>query len=223
MEGVIITFGDSLREIFWTSVYRTGDAVPGIVAAIILLIIGYIVALIIGYVVDKVLEKIKFDKWVLEKTHASKVIGKFKLSNFLALITKWYVFILFLPPAAALIRLIPLAEFLKAVALWVPNVILAVILALVGVCFAAYVEEKIVATKAKAASILALLAKVIIYVFTLLIVLDQIGVQIAVAQSSFLIILSGVMLAVALTIGIGFGFAFRDEAKKIIGAVKKKL
>jgi len=221
--GVLAELGISVMEplrSLWIGIIQT---VPGIVAAIILLIIGYIVGLIIAYIVDKVLTQIKFDKWVLEKTHAAKVFGKFRLSNFLALITKWYVFILFLPPAANLVRLGALSSFLLSVAMWVPNVIVAVILALIGVAFAFYIEAKIIETKAKAASILAMIAKVIIYVFTLLIVLDQIGIQVAVAQTSFLIILAGVMLSIALLIGIGFGLAFKDEAKKIIGTVKKKL
>jgi len=203
--------------------YGLVQTVPGIVAAIILLIIGYIVALIIAYLVDKVLEQIKFDKWVLDKTHATKAFGKLQLSKFLALITKWYVFILFLPPAAALVQLRTLSAFLLAVAMWVPNVIIAVIIAMIGIGVAFYVEKKIVETKAKAASVLAMIAKVIIYIFTLLIVLDQIGIQIAVAQTSFLIILGGVMLAIAMVLGIGFGLAFKDEAKGLIKDVKKKL
>ena len=210
---------EPLRSI-WIGIIQT---VPGVVAALILLIIGYIVALIIAYIVDQVLEKIKFDKWVLEKTHASKTFGKLRLGKFLALITKWYVFILFLPPAAVLVQLGALSNFLMAVALWIPNVIVAVILAMIGIAFAFYIDNKITETKVKAASVLAMIAKVIIYVFTLLIVLDQVGIQVAVAQTSFLIILAGVMLSVALVLGIGFGLAFRDEAKKIIGDIKKKL
>ncbi|MBD3304419.1 hypothetical protein GF343_04690 [Candidatus Woesearchaeota archaeon] len=221
--GILTELGVSVVEplrSIWNGIIQT---VPGIVAAIILLIIGYVLALIIAYIVDKVLEKIKFDKWVLEKTHAAKTLGKFKLSKFLALITKWYVFILFLPPAAALIKLGALSNFLMAVAMWIPNVIIAVILAMIGVAFAYYIDNKITETKVKAASILAMIAKIIIYVFTLLIVLDQVGIRIAVAQTSFLIILAGVMLAVAMVVGIGFGLAFRDEAKGIIKQVKKKL
>jgi len=221
--GILTELGVSVIEplrSIWNGIIQT---VPGVVAAIILLIIGYIVALIIAYIVDQVLERIKFDKWVLDKTHAAKTFGKFRLAKFLALITKWYVFILFLPPAAALVKLGALSSFLMAVAMWIPNVIVAVILAMIGVAFAFYIDSKITETKVKAASILAMIAKIIIYVFTLLIVLDQVGIQVAVAQTSFLIILAGVMLAIAMVVGIGFGLAFRDEAKKIIGDVKKKL
>lgn len=199
------------------------NSVPGILGAVIILVVGYIVAMIISYVVDKVLGRIQFDKYVLEKTSASKTVGRFRLSHFLAIITKWYVFILFLPPAAGLVNMTSLSTFLLTVALWVPNVILAVIIALIGIGVAMYVDNKIKETDAKAAGLLAWLAKVVIYIFTALIVLDQIGVKIAIAQTSFLIILAGIMLAIALVVGLGFGFAFKDEAKTIIKDVKKKL
>ena len=221
--AILTELGFSVMEPLRSLWYGLIQTVPGIVAAIILLIVGYIVALIIAYVVDKVLDQIKFDKWVLDKTHAKNVFGKLQLSKFLALITKWYVFILFLPPAAALVQLRTLSTFFLAVAMWVPNVIVAVIIAMIGIGAAFYIEKKIVETKAKAASILAMVAKVIIYIFTLLIVLDQIGIRIAVAQTSFLIILGGVMLAIALVLGIGFGLAFKDDARGIIKEVKKKL
>jgi small-conductance mechanosensitive channel len=199
------------------------NSVPGILGAVIILVVGYIVAMIISYIVDKVLGRIQFDKYVLEKTSASKTLGRFRLGHFLAIITKWYVFILFLPPAAGLVNMTSLSTFLLTVALWVPNVILAVVIALIGIGVAMYVDNKIKETDAKAAGLLAWLAKVCIYVFTALIVLDQIGVKIAIAQTSFLIILAGIMLAIALVIGLGFGFAFKDEAKSIIKDVKKKL
>jgi hypothetical protein len=86
-----------------------------------------------------------------------------------------------------------------------------------------YVEKKVSETRAKGSKIVAAIAKWAIYVFTALIVLDQAGVQVALAQNSFMIILGGIVLMIALLIGISFGMAFRDDAKKIISDVKKKL
>lgn len=204
----------------WDGIIST---VPGVVAALVIIIVGYLIAWVIGYILDRALIQIKIDKWVLEKTHMQKIIGSFRLGHFLSVIAKWYVFILFLPPAASLVQLPPLSTFLLSVALWIPNVILAVIIGLVGLMAAHYTEWKIIETKAKTANIIAYLAKIVIVIFTLLIVLDQIGVKIAIAQTSFLIILAGIMLSVALMLGIGFGTAFKEEAKGIIKDVKKKI
>ena len=204
----------------WTSIV---DVVPGLIGAIVVLVFGYLVGVLFGRFVQELLDRAKAEKWLVEKTNLVSVLGYFKLSKFVGLITKWYVFILFLPPAASIIQLTPLASFLLSVATWVPSVIAATLLALVGIMASKYVEKKIAETKAKAADLVGSVAKVIIVVFTVLLVLDQIGVRIAVAQTSFLIILAGVMLGLALMLGIGFGLAFKDEAHNIIKDVKKKL
>lgn len=204
----------------WNSIVTV---VPGIVGALVVLVFGYLVGVLLGRFVQEVLDRAKAEKWLVEKTNLVAVLGYFKLSKFAGLITKWYVFILFLPPAASIIDMAPLATFLLQIANWVPSVIAAVLLALLGLMAAKYVEKKISETKARAADLVGSVAKVIIVIFTVLIVLDQIGVRVAVAQTSFLIILAGVMLGLALMIGIGFGLAFKDEAHNIIKDVKKKL
>ncbi len=198
------------------------DTIPGIVAAIIILLFGYFVAVIVGNIIEKILVKVKLDTWALKKTNMTRVIGAFKLSHFLGLITKWYLFILFLPPAANIIHLRALASFFYEVAKWVPNVIVGVIIALVGFMAADYISLKIKDTKAKSAGLIAAFTKIVIIIFVLLIALDQIGLKIAIAQSSFLIILAGVMLAIALMFGIGFGLAMKEEAKKAVKNIKKK-
>lgn len=204
----------------WNSIV---NIVPGLVGAIVVLVFGYLVGVLFGRFVQEVLDRAKAEKWLVEKTNLVAVLGYFKLSKFVALITKWYVFILFLPPAASIVQLAPLATFLLALASWVPSVIAATLLALIGLMSAKYVEKKISETKAKAADLVGSVAKVIIVIFTVLLVLDQVGVRVAVAQTSFLIILAGVMLGIALMTGIGFGLAFKEEASHIIKDVKKKL
>ncbi|MEM4247213.1 MAG: hypothetical protein QXR48_04445 [Candidatus Woesearchaeota archaeon] len=198
-------------------------AVPDIIAAIVILIVGYLVALAVSAVLEKVLRRIKFDEWVFEKTNMSRAIGKFDLTHVLGLVVKWYIIVLFLGATAARIQLKTLSEFLASLAVWIPNVIVAVIIGLIGILAGMYVEKKVAETKAKGSKIVGAIAKWVIYVFTALIVLDQVGVQVAMAQNSFLIILGGIVLMLALLIGISFGLAFRDDAKKIISDVKKKL
>jgi hypothetical protein len=198
-------------------------AVPDIVAAIVILVVGFLVAGTIASLLTKVLNRIKFDQWVFDKAQLSHALGRFDLTNVLAMLTKWYILVLFLGATAARIQLDTLSVFLSNLAMWIPQVIVAVVIGLIGVIAGMYVEKKVTETRAKGAKIVAAVAKWAIYVFTALIVLDQAGVQIALAQNSFMIILGGIVLMVALLVGISFGLAFRGEAEKIIKDVKKKL
>lgn len=204
----------------WDGLVRS---VPGIIAAIAVLIIGYIIAWALGRLVKAVLTRLDADKWLMKKTSIKKLMGDFRLSRFLGLITKWYVFVLFLPPAAEVVQLRSLSAFLYDVAVWIPQLIAGVVIALVGLLAADYVSAKINETKAKAAGLVALIARVVILVFTALIVLRQINVQVQVAESSFLIVLAGIMLGVALALGISFGLGGKEDAKKWVKDLKKKL
>ena len=198
-------------------------AVPDIVAAIVILIVGYLVALAVSAIVHNVLNRVKFNEWVFDKTNMSHAVGKFDLAHFLSVVTKWYIIVLFLSATAARIQLETLSVFLSSLSLWIPQVIVAVVIGLLGIMSGMYVEKKVSETRAKGSKIVAAIAKWTIYVFTALIVLDQAGVQVALAQNSFMIILGGIVLMIALLVGISFGMAFRDDAKKIISDVKKKL
>lgn len=196
---------------------------PGIIAAILIIIIGWLIAKLISWVVVKICENIKLDKLIMEKTNLSKLAGKFELSRFLGLITKWYIFILFLPPAAQIVKLIPLSTFLLSVAYWIPNVILALIIAFIGFIAADYIAQKVKETKAKYSKMFADLLQIILIIFVLIIALKQMRLDISIAENSFLIILAGIMLALSLAVGLGFGTAMKDEAKPMLKKIKQKL
>jgi hypothetical protein len=194
-------------------------ALPGIIAAILILVLGYLVGALIGQLVKKLLQKTKVISLVVKKIGLAQEIGKWDLEGFFGLIVKWYIFIVFLNPAAQVVRLETLAVFFSQVALWVPNIILAIVIALAGYVLAEYIAKKIRETKAKKNSLMAQAAKVITLVFVVLIALKQIGIEVSVAENSFLIILSGVMLGVA----IAFGLGFKDEAKSVVKDLRKRL
>jgi hypothetical protein len=198
------------------------NVLPGLVGAIVVLLIGYIIAALIASALLRVFQKVHLDKWLLEKTKIRKLVGGLKLSQFLAVIVKWYMFILFLPPAASLIKLDSLSAFLNQVAVWVPNAIIALIVVLVGLMVAGYVAEQIIDTKSKSARIIADVAKVIIMIVVVLVALEQIGIRVALVQNVVLLIVAGIVTGIALGVGIAFGLGGKDEAAKIVEQVKKK-
>jgi len=199
------------------------NSIPGFLGAIIILLIGYLVALLISAGIRKGLEQSKVDHYLIERTSLSKAIGGLKLSYILSLLSKWYIFVLFFLPASEIIGLDVVAIFLTQVSLWVPRIIAASILGLVGLIAAEYTRERILETKLKSAKPVAQGVKLLIIVFTAIVVLKQISVDIEIAENLVLVIVSGIMLAVALALGIGFGQALKDEASNIIKGLKKKV
>lgn len=191
---------------------------PGLVAGLIVLLIGYIIGSLLGYIVRQALDKSKLFNRIL-KSDFTKVAGRFDFPTFFGLIVKWYVIILFLNPVASLIKLASLSAFFSFLGLWIPKLIIAIIIGLVGFIAAEYVNLKIRDIKASSALVLAPVAKIILLLITAVIAFQQIGLDLSLVSNSFLIILSGIMLAIA----IGFGLALKDEARDIIKNIKKKL
>src|SRR3989344_5773679 len=216
---VLAVTGAAVVEPFlqvWDGLYTI---IPGVVAAIVLLLLGYIVGAILGHVVAKVLRHTKVVEFTIEKAGLQREMGSWDMPHFFGLIVKWYVFVIFLNPAAQVIRLTSLAEFLSDAALWIPNVILAVVIALAGYVLAEYLAQNIRKIRSKQKSLMASTAKALTLIFVALIVLRQIGIAVSVAENAFLVVLGGIMLGLAL----GFGLALKDDAKNVIKELRKHL
>ena len=197
-------------------------ALPGIVGGIVVLLVGYIVAAVVAAAVRKVLRRLEFNHWVVERTGLKVIIGDLKATELAALITKWSVFALFFAPAAQLFNLEPLSAFLVSLALWIPNLIVALLIVLFGLVVAEYLAEVIMATKVKGVKLFADATKIIVLFLTGLIALQQVGLQVAVVQSTFLIILTGLVFGVSLAFGIGFGLGLQKEAERLIAKARKR-
>lgn len=197
-------------------------ALPGLVAAVLLLSFGYFLGLLLGTALKKLLEMTKVCEVIIRKAKITHFMGETQLTAFFGTILKWYIFILFLSPAADMIQLRSLAFFLENIALWVPSLIIAIIIGLFGLLMAEYTAVHIRAVRMNGTRMLAQSARVVILLFTTIIAVQQIGVNVSLASNAVLIVLAGIMLAIALALGIGFGLALRDEAKPILRAVKRK-
>ena len=196
--------------------------IPGLVGAFVVLIVGYLVGWVVYFILNRFFSVIQLDTILIKKTNLSKRVGDLKFSHILAVISKWYIFILFLTPAASLIRLEALSDFLVRVSFWIPNLIAGVLIALLGLIAADYSYSRIIETKAKGAELIAKLVRWVIFIFILLIALEQIGIDVSVAENSFLLILGGLMLGVGIAVGLSFGKALETPAANWVKSHSKK-
>lgn len=195
--------------------YESLELLPGLVGAIILLLIGYFIGALFEGIIKAALLKGGLDHWV-EKHDRHHAIGHASVSGIMGAATKWYIFVLFLAPAASLVSLGILSNLLYQLALWLPHVIAGVLIFYFGLILADFAETAIASHKFKWASFFGGLTRVLIILFVLDIALKEIGLNILIAQSTYLILLTGLVLALAIAIGIGFGAALKDDAKNIL-------
>ncbi len=221
--SILVETREAMLDPLQTIIQSVVWALPKLLAGIVILLFGYLVAQLVAYAVQKLVARGQLDKWLFDKTGLKSVIGRLDLGDFVHTLTKWYVFILFLPAAADAIRLEGLSSLLRNLAMWIPNLIAAVVLGLLGWVAAEYASNQIVATRAKGAGVIADVTWGAIIVFTSIMALQQISISISLAESTILLLVGGVVFAVALALGLGFGLALKEEAAVQLKKIKKML
>jgi len=194
---------------------------PGLVGAIIVLILGCFVAVILGHAVRVVLEKLRVDDYV-RKANLTRTIGHTHIPATAGELFKWYIIILFLQQVVDMVKLGQLSDLLRTFVLWLPNVIIAIVVFLFGLAVANYVKMKTEehsrqrGTKA-AGSIL----KTVIIIMVIIVALKQIGIDVSILESTFLLIVGALAVGIALALGIGMGLGLRKESENIVSQIKK--
>jgi len=199
------------------------DILPGLVLAVILLIFGYIIAAILGYVVRVVLERAGLDTQV-KKARLTKAIGTTRVSPILGELTKWYIFIIFLGAAVDQLRLGTISFLLQRLVFWLPDVIAAILIMLVGLFLAYFVEMKVLEhSSMKGTGFTAKILRWVIIVIAIIIALNQIGIDVSLLENTYLLVLGALAVGFALAFGIGFGLGFKKEAEGLIAEIRKSI
>ena len=199
------------------------NILPGLLAALLVIILGYSVAYLIGHGLKLLLQKLGLNRAV-EKSELTRAVGHTNVSALIGEITKWYIFIIFLGVAVDLLQLGMLSELLATFVLWLPNVIAAVLLLFIGIALSYYIELKITEyTRMKGMKVVAVIIKTVVLFLFIMVALQQIGIKVGIVENAFLIILGSIGLGIALALGIGLGLGLRDSSKKLIDDIRKNL
>ncbi len=196
--------------------------VPNLVAGILLLIVGYVVGSAFAYILKTFLVHSRIDDHI-RKAGVAHSIGFISISNLASGLLKWYIFALFLLPVAEFMKLGLISSLLKDFALWIPDLIAAIVILLFGLIVADYLADRMLHAKRKGVRLFSSFVRWFIIIFVVLTALDQVGVDISLATNTTLILAAGFALGVAIALGLGFGLALKDEAKSTIKQFKKLL
>ena len=179
--------------------------VPNLVGAVLVLVIGVFVASILGHALRVLLEKTKLDM-ALRKAKLTKAVGHTNVPSLLGELLKWFVIIIFLEQSVSLVNLGSLSALLNAFVLWLPQLLIAIVVFLLGLAGAHFAEYKVVEhTNLRGMKVSAKVLKWVIVIVVSLVSLRQIGVDVGVLENTFLVVVAALGAGVALALGIGLG------------------
>ena len=205
---------------------QIGQFVMNILLVLIILIVGWIISKLIRAVVTKALRMVKIDELSdrigLEALLEKGSIG-YSLSELLGIICYWLALLVTFMVAINAVGLTIAADLLNKVVLYVPNVIAAIFILILGM-FAATILKNIIITAANNAGfgqgkVLAKAVEVIIVVFAVFVGLEQLNIGIRITELTLGIILGSIGLGLALAFGLGC----KDIAGKFVNDALDKL
>ena len=189
---------------------QVGDLLPRLGLALIILIIGYFVARAAKFIVVKALRAGNFHV-LSERAGMDGFLRDGGVSadttEILGLLCYWIVILAALVIGFNGLGLNYITDLLVKVLLFVPKVIVAVVILAFGAYFARFIGNALYGYAKKLqlqdADLLGKLAQYAIVTFVVLIALDQMDIGGDIVRQTFLIVLAGVVLALALAFGIG--------------------
>jgi hypothetical protein len=190
---------------------QAGNFVSSLCAIILILLVGWIIARIIKNVVVRLLDVLQLDSFV-EKVGVDKMLAKggikYSISELIGVLSYWIIILIALVIAISAVNLNgQAASLLNTIVLYIPRVISAIFILVVGIFFASFVNAAVQTAAAnigvEQAGLLARLSQFIIIIFTIDIALKQLMIDIGAIENAVLILLSSLGLAFALAFGLG--------------------
>jgi hypothetical protein len=207
--------------------FTLGQYVPAIIAAIIVLAIGWIFGVLLYRAVVEFVKFLRVDELMRSSglTEASREAGfNLDVGVFLGVLVKWFVILAFLSVSLGILGLSRVTIFLEQVVLlYIPQVIVAALILIIAAVIADLVK-KIISGSARfagahqGANFAGTIAKWAIWILAILAALEQLGVAVALIQTIF----TGLVLALSIAFGLAFGLGGKEAAAKTIEHIRSE-
>jgi len=199
--------------------------VPAIIAALIILLVGWALGVIFGNIATSIVRYTGVDNWVkrvglnerLRLEHGSRYA---LLSGIIGSFVKWLIVLAAVGVAADAANMPQVGQFVGSIFAYIPNVIVAIVILAVGFVGATYASDFVIAGVSMAnlpvtnRDAIASITKYAIIVFAIMAALTQLQIVPNLIQ----ILFAGMVLALALAFGLGG----RDHANDAIRQLREQ-
>ncbi len=224
MEELFVHITTSIVNTVSSKIERLIELSPFILGALAVLLFGWILAEMASRAIIGLGHKIKLE-WIAEKIGLKHFLERTKIkatsSKVVAKGVKGYVIFLFFIEATKIAKLTQISEFLYKVMSYIPEVIIAIFIMLVGIRVGHLLQNIITTslsfTKANTANVLGLAAKYTMITFAVLAALSQLQIAEILIQILFI----GFVAMLTIAGGLSFGLGGKDMVHELLEDVKK--
>jgi hypothetical protein len=214
MDTIAITM-EPLREL----ARQLGFFLPRILLALLVLVAGWLLAKVVRLAVVKALRAINFHV-LTERAGVDNFLQQGgterDTSDFVGLIAYWLVILAALVVAFNTLALTQVTDLLMIVVLFLPRLLVALLVVVFGAYFGRFVGNA-VRTHLRGsgiadADLIGRVVQWVVLAFVVLLAIDHLDIGGGLIQQTFLILLTGIVLALALAFGLGG----RDRAARLL-------
>lgn len=201
------------------------SAIPNIIGAFIVILIGWLVSKTVSKAVEKLLMRLninKFGEKINETEFAQKSNLKLNLSVFLGKLVYYMLMLVFFMMATEVLGVPIVTAMVSDLIAYLPKLLSALVLFVLGIYLAEFVKN-IVLTTTNALGISSgkIIANFVFYLIFLTLTISalaQASIETSLITSNLTVILGGVMAAFA----IGYGFASKDTMANFLASFYSK-
>ncbi len=203
------------------------EFMPNLLSAFIIIAVGIIIAYVFRLIFVKVLKVIHFDEGC-ERIGLNQVLQKGGIrdipSHITGRIIYWLLVFFFVIIALDSLKVPSVEQFMTRFLLYLPNVFVAVIIVVLGYIIGNFLGRATLIASVNAgipiSGLLSVMVKVGIFVMSVTMALEQLGIGEATITIAFGIIFGGIILALAIAFGLGGKDIARQYLEKYL---EKKL
>lgn len=203
--------------------------VPNLLAAVVILIVGWLIAVVLRNLTDRALESVGFDNLIQRgkvRERMEQTGQSFDPSSIVASIVYWAVLITTFLLAANALGLTAISELLTRLVVFLPLVLVAIVVVAIAVAIAEIAYEGIMASigeRVEGASVIASVARWAIIAFGIFAALSQLQVAPAIVNTLFIAIIGSVAVAFAISFGLGNVELARDVTRNWYNKTRGKV
>lgn len=211
--------GDAFKASLAGALNTFLSAIPRIIGFAVVLIIGWIISSLLARGVEALLHAVKFNDLARRSGFADfvqKMGVKDDSSGVIASIVKWFVRLITLVVAFDTLGLPAVSNVLQQLLLWLPNLVVALVVLVIGGLAANGLSQLVRGTTAQAGfsnpDMLATVTKVAVWGFAIVVAVNQLGIATTLINT----LLIGIVGAFSIAFGLAFGLGGRDRAAQMI-------
>ena len=207
---------DSLKESLSTIWDSIVSVLPTIAGAVIGIIIGILIIKLVVNIIKKSLKFVKADK-LDDKLNEIDLFGdkktQFNVIDIVAKFVKWMLYIILIMIVTDLLNLTMISDGIKSVIGYLPRLITALAIFVIGLLFANFVKKSLQSffesMELSGGKMISQAIFMLLLIFISITALNQAGVDTEIITSNITMILAAFLLAFALAVGLG--------AQKVVG------